>query len=151
MDFIDMWTGREKTGQDCSNKYIRQFVEIPPYAKDEKGKFINESSKTILKEIEPFDMDEYIQSFKEDTDIYAILKKFNMSGDISLLNVKQGFYDDISDLPDNHFDLEHMNEKITMAYNDYLEKNGIVIEEEKKEEESTQEQAAKEVVEEEKK
>ena len=87
MDFIDMWTGREKTGQDCSNKYIRQFVEIPPYAKDEKGKFINESSKTILKEIEPFDMDEYIQSFKEDTDIYAILKKFNMSGDISLLKL----------------------------------------------------------------
>lgn len=151
MDFIDMWTGREKTGQDCSNKYIRQFVEIPPYAKDDKGKFINESSKTILKEIEPFDMDEYIQSFKEDTDIYAILKKFNMSGDISLLNQKQGFYDDISELPDNHFDLEHMNEKITMAYSDYLEKNGVVTEEDKKEEESSQEQATKEVVEEENK
>ena len=134
MEFIDMWTGREKTGQDCSNKYIRQFVEVPPYAKDEKGKFINESSRTILKEIEPFDMDEYIQSFKEDTDIYAILKKFNMSGDISLLNQKQGFYEDISDLPDNHFDLEHLNEKITMSYNEYLEKNGVVVEEEPKEE-----------------
>lgn len=148
MEFIDMWTGRQKTGQDCSNKYIRQFVEIPPYTKDDKGKFINESSKTILKEIEPFDMDEYIQSFKEDTDIYVILKKFNMSGDISLLNQKQGFYEDISELPDNHFDLEYMSESIKMAYNDYLLKNGVALEEEKKEEDLTQEQATKEVVEE---
>lgn len=117
--FKGMWTQTKKSGLDYSRKLEKRFVEVPPYAVDlETGKLINKSSEPILVEDEPFDVDEYIQSFKDECDIYTILEKFALTGctDSTLINKKVMSFGDISELPDNFNDLnkyfEDANAKI---------------------------------------
>ena len=106
--FPTMWDEIPKTGLDYSQKLEKTYVEVPPYAKNEKGEFINNSSVPIEVEGEPFDVDAYIQSFKDDVDIYKILEKAFLSGDASLLNRNMaGAYGDISNIPDNFNDIQN--------------------------------------------
>ena len=85
---------------------MQKFIEIPPYAKDDKGKIINMTSEPVLKENGEFDIQDYIQSFYEDCDLYHLLAKVARTGDMSLLNQKQGVYADISNMPDNIHDAQ---------------------------------------------
>lgn len=116
ISFKGQWTETNKTGLDYSRNLEPQFKEIPPYAKDEKGKFLNESSQPILVEGEPFDVDEYIQSFKDECDIYKILEKAYLSSNPSLLiQNHNAVYDDISELPDDPYEFEDMQRDINAA------------------------------------
>lgn len=45
------------------------------------------------------DRQAYIDSFADDCGVYNILKKYSLTGDASLLNQREGFYGDITDLP----------------------------------------------------
>lgn len=45
------------------------------------------------------DRQAYIDSFKDDAGVYNVLKKYAITGDVSLLNQREGFYGDISGLP----------------------------------------------------
>lgn len=45
------------------------------------------------------DRQAYIDSFADECGVYNVLKKYAITGDASLLNRKEGFYADISDLP----------------------------------------------------
>ena len=108
-----------RTPQDCSDPMQKRFKELPPYAVDVKtGKLINKLSVPVLVPDEPFNIDEYIQSFKEDTDIYTILEKFALTGctDTSLINKGVMSFGDISELPDNFNDMneyfENANKKL---------------------------------------
>lgn len=106
--FKGMWTHTAKTGLDYSRKLEKRFVEVPPYSCDvQTGKILNKTSEPILVEDDPFDVDEYIQSFKDECDIYTILEKFALTGctDSTLINRKVMSFGDISDLPDNFNDL----------------------------------------------
>lgn len=138
VEFKGQWTKTEKTGLDYSRNLEKQYKEVPPYAKDEKGKFINNSSKPILVESEPFNVDEYIQSFKDDCDIYKILEKAYLSNNIGLLNVNTGGqYVDISDLPDNPYEMENISKDVAEAMANYtpsVEDNMDENKEENKEE-----------------
>ena len=144
MKFLDMWSGRKKSALNYSRKLEKQYVEIPPYARDDKGKFINDSARPILKEIDPLDIDAYIQSFKEDTDIYKILEKAYYANDPTYLNRKVGgFYGDISDLPADPFAMEELNKDIVaaMAAGVGSDSNNVEIEEDKKENSEVKENA----------
>lgn len=113
--FRTMYSGIEKTAEDCSDPYQKTYKELPPYAVDpETKKILNKKSVPILVEDEPFNIDEYIQSFKADCDIYTILEKFALTGctDQSLINKGVMSFGDISELPDNFNDL---NEYFTEA------------------------------------
>lgn len=111
---FNRWNPAPRTGLDYSRKLEKQFVEVAPYAKDEKGKFINEKSVPVLMETEPIDVDAQIQSYKDDVDIYKILEKWMLSGDNSLINPnghkawedmpKNQVYD-YTEYPDNIHDL----------------------------------------------
>lgn len=111
---FDRWNPKPRKGLDYSRKLERQFVEVAPYAKDEKGKFINEKSVPVLIETDPIDVDAQIQSYKDDVDIYKILEKWMLSGDNSLINPnghkawedmpKNQVYD-YTEYPDNIHDL----------------------------------------------
>jgi len=123
--FKGMWNHTKKTGLDYSRKLEKRFVEVPPYATDiETGKILNKTSEPILMEDEPFDVDEYIQSFKDECDIYTILEKFALTGctDSTLINKKVMSFGDISELPDNFNDLnkyfDEANSKIKEFKND---------------------------------
>lgn len=115
LPFRTMYSGIEKTAEDCSDPYQKTYKELPPYAVDpETKKILNKKSVPIFVEDEPFNIDEYIQSFKDDCDIYTILEKFALTGctDQSLINKGVMSFGDISELPDNFNDL---NEYFTEA------------------------------------
>lgn len=48
-----------------------------------------------------------IQSHAESCDLKLIIEKYNMTGDRRLLDVKQGFFEDISNFPENFADLQN--------------------------------------------
>lgn len=117
--FRTLFGGSSRTKQDCSNPMQKRWKELPPYAVDvESGKIINKLSVPVLVPDEDFNIDEYIQSFKEDTDIYTILEKFALTGctDMSLINKGIMSFGDISELPDNFNDMneyfENANKKL---------------------------------------
>ena len=59
----------------------------------------NDKRDFVIVETDKEDRDAYIQSFAKETGIYNIMKMYAKTGDASLLNKKQGFYGDISNLP----------------------------------------------------
>lgn len=109
LKFNTIFGGIKKTALDCSDPYQKRYKQVPPHAFDTKGKIINKKSVPVLVEDEPFNVDEYIQSFKDECDIYTILEKFALTGctDTSIINKGIMSFGDISELPDN---LNEMNE-----------------------------------------
>lgn len=91
--------GVPKTGLDYSRTKEPVYTEVPPYAMNEKGEFINKSSFPMLVKTGEVDVQEKIQSYAKEVDIYSILERFSMTGDVSILNRSVGSYMDISDLP----------------------------------------------------
>lgn len=83
------------------------FDTLAPYAKNEKGQVINNTPFYVVAKIGEFNIDEKIQSFVDDTDLYRILEKFAYNDDMTLLNVNSGFYGDISGMPDNKNDFDN--------------------------------------------
>lgn len=104
--------GVKKTGQDLSRETEKVFIEVPPFAVNEKGEFLNKTDSPILKENGVVNVQEKIQSFKDDVDIYKILEKVALTGDTSILNQKIGSFADLVNLPDN---VNDMNEYIKKA------------------------------------
>lgn len=102
MKFNSMFgPGVEKTGLDYSNTKEPIYTEIPPYTKDENGEWLNDSSFPKIVQTGYIDVQEKIQSYADDVDIYKILERFAYSGDTTLINRSHGIYTDVSDIPDN--------------------------------------------------
>lgn len=110
--FKTMWENPfEVITQDLSNPYQDLIEEIPSFTKDENGKWLNDSSlpKFVVKG--KINVQEGIQSFADDVDIYKILEKFAATGDESIINRNVGFYYDISNIPTNFNDFQAALEK----------------------------------------
>lgn len=102
MKFNSMYgPGVEKTGLDYSNTKEPIYTEIPPYTKDEKGEWLNDTSFPKVIQTGYIDVQEKIQSYADDVDIYKILERFAYSGDTTLINRSHGVYTDVSNIPDN--------------------------------------------------
>ena len=101
--FRNMWSNPFGIKQfDLSNTKEEVFEEFEPFAIDvETGKLLNPSSQPMIVSKGFIDVQERIQSFAKDTDIYAILEKFAVSGDTSLIQAKEAGYGDISEIPSN--------------------------------------------------
>lgn len=121
LKFNTIYGGIKKTEQDCSNPYQERFKEVPPYAVDTDGKFVNKKNVPVLVKDEPFNVDEYIQSFKDECDIYTILEKFALTGctDTSIINKGVMSFGDISELPDNVNDMNEYFEKLNKKLADF--------------------------------
>jgi hypothetical protein len=120
--FRTMYSGIKKTAEDCSDPFQKTYKELPPYAVDpESKKILNKKSVPVLVEDEPFNIDEYIQSFKDECDIYTILEKFALTGctDQSLINKGVMSFGDISELPDNFNDLNEYFENANKKLNSF--------------------------------
>lgn len=61
-------------------------------------KYDEKLRKEVLVPTDKVDMQAYIDSFADECDIYSILKQYAKTGDVSLLNKRQGVYADISGL-----------------------------------------------------
>ena len=90
---------------DYSRKTEKTFVEVPPYAVDDQGNFINKSKYYKLVPGKDVNIYDKIQSFKNDVDIYSILAKVQQTGDLSLLNRSNPSFIDMAGCPDNLYDL----------------------------------------------
>ena len=102
--FRSMWFNPYKSDpQDLSNEFEDTFIEIAPFTRDEKGNWLNDSSVPKLVPNGKINIQERIQSFKDDVDIYKILERFAYTGDMALFNQRPSMDNDIdiSNLPDN--------------------------------------------------
>lgn len=94
--------GTKKSSLDYSRTKEPIYKELPPYACDvETGEVLNNSSEVKIVQVGEIDIDEKIQSYHDDVDIYRILEKFALTGDSSLVNRRIGTFGDIVDIPDN--------------------------------------------------
>lgn len=100
--------GVVKTGQDLSNTKEPIYKELPPYAIDEKtGEFLNKSSFPKLVKVGEIDVQEQIDSFADEVNIYKILERFALSGgDNTIINRSVGTFGDFVDIPDNLHDFD---------------------------------------------
>lgn len=109
--------GDDPISLDLSRQTEPIFLEIEPFSVDsETGEILNKSSKPIIKQIGEQNVYEKIQSYKDDVDIYNILKRFSETGDSSLLNKRVGAFMDIADLPDNIHDFNKMLDDAAEKY-----------------------------------
>ena len=107
--FRNVFNYEEPIALDLSRETEPVYLEIEPFAVDkETGEILNKSAKPIIKEMGVENVYEKIQSYKDDVDIYNILKRFSETGDINLLNKNVGSFLDIADLPNNIHDFNKM-------------------------------------------
>jgi len=102
--FNSMWYNFNgvEPGDDLSNEIEDIYEEVPPYAIDTKtGKFLNETSVPKIVKIGSVNVQDRIQSFAKEVDLYSILEKFAYSDDPALINARPCAYGDISELPND--------------------------------------------------
>ena len=104
-------------GQDLSRIYEQTYKELAPYERNEKGEFLNDSPFPKLVSAEKVNIQERIDSFYEDVDLYHILARVAVTGDVSPLNVKTGFYADISNIPNNYNDINVYYKNLSSEFN----------------------------------
>lgn len=92
---IHTWRNPKPIVAQKFDKNIIQHYDFA-YDPDIRGLKIVEASKE--------DREAYIQSFASETGVYNILKKYSKTGDISLLNAREGFYADVSNIPSDELD-----------------------------------------------
>ena len=105
-----------RSSQDLSRRYEQTYKELAPFARDEKGNFLNDSPYPILVEGDKVDIQERIDSFRDDVDLYSILKKVSLTGDLSYLDKKAGFYGDFSNMPHNYNDLNDYYKRLAKDF-----------------------------------
>lgn len=71
-----------------------------------EGKLQKDGSIELV-EVGKRNIQEYIDSFREDAEIDNIIARFN-NGDLSALSRSQGFYDDITKVPTNYAEILNM-------------------------------------------
>lgn len=89
------------------------------------------SREMVLKETDKTDLQAYIDSFAEETGVYNILKRFAKTGDVSLINAKEGFYGDISKLPTDQLNPQKMLKEASASAKVLSEKLGVKLTAEK--------------------
>lgn len=114
---------RKCISQDLSNEFEDVYQEVPAYSVDTKtGDFLNKSNLPILKKVGVRNIQEQIDSFLDDCDIYKIIDRIVLTGDDSFLNRNIGTFGDFVDLPDN---LNDLNEFVSKAFDKKID-NDIV-------------------------
>lgn len=119
MKFNSMFgPGVKKTGLDYSNRKEPIYTEIPPYTKDDDGNWLNETSFPKIVQTGEVDVQEKIQSYADDVDIYKILERFAYSGDTALVNRSPGVYSDITEIPtDLHSFNQYVGDNLELLKN----------------------------------
>lgn len=112
MKFNHMYAGVAKTGVDLSRTTEDVYTEVLPGSYDlVTGKVINKTSVSKFVKTGVIDVNEKIQSYKSECDIYSILERFINSMDQSLLSARPCSFADIVDLPNNINDFNDLMDK----------------------------------------
>lgn len=71
----------------------------------------NKGEEPYLKAVGKDNVQDKINSFKDTCDIKKLIEKYQMLGDESILNQRQGFYADMTDVPNNLIDIKNITEQ----------------------------------------
>lgn len=84
---------------DIKNEPVKEKILLEPFAKGKDGKILNDSKYfRVVESGSSFDFQAKIESYRDDVEIYSILKRVLSSGDNSLLMRNSGSYMDVYDL-----------------------------------------------------
>ena len=81
---------------------------------------LNLQGKPILEEVGQIDLQDRINSFRQECDINRIVKRA-AEGDVDILHRTQGAFIDVSGVPNNVHDLHTLIQKSESVYNDLSE------------------------------
>ena len=85
---------------DLISIIIPVYNSLSPFAKDDKGKIINDTNTYKRFKVGERNLQEIIDSNIEQCNYYRLIDAFNASGDINILNVKpNNNYGDVSNVP----------------------------------------------------
>lgn len=87
--YIERFNRKKKDFTEAGNPFFDQY------------EYKNIEGVQVLVKVEPVNRQEEIQSYAKSCDISNILNRF-MNGEVELLNMKQGFYGDVSNMPTNY-------------------------------------------------
>lgn len=108
---------RKSVALKCGNMIVQNY-----------GPKYNEKTHEMdLVETDKVNLQEYIDSFKDETGVYNILKKYSKTGDASLLNQREGFYGDISGLPVDQLNPQKMAKAAKASAESLSKKLGVEI------------------------
>lgn len=87
MKFNSMWecTPNKPLDTPVISAYIYDHVTLRPLAKDEKGNILNYTRFDIEKVESKTKLTDYIESFRDECDVYKILERCARCGDYSIL------------------------------------------------------------------
>ena len=111
---------RARTAQDLSRRTEKTFINVPPYtlnpdALGDDDRFLNKSDTFILVPGPDKDIQDDIQSFASDCDIYNILRRAASGLDVSNSFTGQGIYGDFSAIPTNPLDVESQQRELRQS------------------------------------
>lgn len=102
---------------------IAQYVSVPPYTKNKDGTFINETSYYKLVRVADKNVQEYIQSFKDETDLSTIIKRLTINGQVPTLQdfINNNSFGDVSSFDRNAVDpVKSLNDQVAALQNEVL-------------------------------
>ena len=100
----------KKKNEPIKFRSILDIVDSSEYALDASDAhiqhydFVYDGNKLKVVKTIIEDRDAYIQSFAEESGVYNILKRYSMTGDMSLLNQKNAMYGDFTLLDNDDLD-----------------------------------------------
>lgn len=111
---------RARTAQDLSRRTEKTFVNVPPYTLNpnplgDDDRFLNKSDTFILIPGEDKDIQDEIQSFASDCDIYNILRRASAGLDVTNSFTGHGVYGDFSAIPTNPLDVEQQQRELRQS------------------------------------
>lgn len=96
---------KERNPVDLSRRKEKTYLALPPLAKNKEGEIINMSTNYKLVENGEVDIQEKIQSYHDEVDLYHILKRVASVDDAIDLYSKNKSYADISGMPSDFHSL----------------------------------------------
>lgn len=102
---------------DLSKRKVKKYIALPPLARNSEGKIINESIYEKIVENGYDDVQEKIQSFHDEVDLYSVLNRCVKTNDFTLLNQREVVYGDYSDIPNDKLGAINFREKAVETFN----------------------------------
>ena len=111
-------------GVDYHQETIKQYVSVPPYTKNKDGSFLNDTPYYKLVRVADKNVQEYIQSFKDETDLSTIIKRLTINGQMPTLQdfINNNTFGDVSNFDRNAVDpVKALNDQVKALQNEVLQ------------------------------
>ena len=78
---------------------------------------VDKKGEKFLVPIGEYNIQDKIDSYLDSCDLRKIIERFKVTGDESILNIRKGFYGDITDMPSNYMDVLNLKIQAEEMFN----------------------------------